>query len=530
MEEEDTTEVHGGQDAGNSLSRHMGRLSWVTLCSAILLAVLQTALDVTMTANLQPAIFDTLGDIEKFTWINVAYSLANAGSSLLWGKLFDIFDKKRVLLSARVLFAVGSIVTGAASSMNMYIAGKVISGTGGSGAYLGSISILSALTSSKEKSRYFSYIGVMWGMGTIIGPLISGAFTVSEAGWRWSYYFNAILVGVTLPALAMLIPPHYRSTYTHSSFWNRCRHLDVVGFLLYAGALVSTVMVLVSAGLLYPWGSAQVIGLFCSAGCLWILFYLQQTTTTFTTKYDRLLPVHVLGTFEKFVLTLQVICPFSVVFVTIAYMPLYLQFVRGETAIRSAVHMLPFLVFTVVSMLASGRLVTVYGYYKVWFLAGSSTALISLAFWYTVSESTDHGYLYILMIFTGTGVGLYGMSPGAIMAAKVPPEYAPDTGTIFGAADVLCGALSVAVANAIFINRATKGIRAILPNLPTKTVQEAIVGVGNSFVNDLPPDQRQGVIHAVVAAIRDVWAQLIATAALSFLLAVFMRAEKLHNQ
>ena len=305
--------------------------------------------------------------------------------------------------------------------------------------------------------------------------------------------------------------------------------IDFVGFVLFSSALFTLIASLSFAGAIYPWNSGRTIGLFCSTGILWFLLLSQQATTTFTTKEDRILPIHILSSWEMWNLIFQMSCSISMLFITIFYTPLYSQFVRGESALRSALDLLPFLLTSVTAMLVSGRLITSLGYYKFWFIAGSGLSLISFSCLYEIEADTSYGKIYGYLILGGIGTGLYAMNAGAIMSAIVAKENASDAGTIFGCVDTISSAISVAVANCIFVNRATDGIQAILPETPRDVVQQAIAGVGASLTSEASPEVRSRILQAAVDAIADVWLQLIATAAASFVFSFLLGNKKLRH-
>ncbi|KAI4189771.1 MAG: hypothetical protein LQ348_003745 [Seirophora lacunosa] len=506
----------------------LGSLWWIILCSSLLLAEVQASLETTMTADLQLTIINTFGEVSKFPWINVTYSLALGSSCLFWGKLLVSFDSKRILLISRLLFAIGSALTAAAPSMDAFILGKAITGFGSSGTYISVIVIIIAMTAPETRGRYFSYIGFMWGLGTIIGPPVGGAFAATAGGWRWSFYFNLILVGVTFPVFLFVLPPNEKSD-SHASLWARVRRIDLLGSLLFAGALAMGIAALSFGGALYSFKSGQIIGLFCSSGVLWIAFSIQQVTAFFTSDEDRVLPVHILRSWEMWILIIQTGCSMSVLFITIYYVPLYFQFIRGESAIRAAVDLLPFLFTTVFAMLASGRLIAGFGWYKLWFISGSGLALIMSVCLYTTEIDTSHGKIYAYLILGGIGIGLYVMNSAPVMAAIVTKENTADASTVFGCVDTISGAISVAIANCVFVNRATDSIQRILPDTLRATVQDTITGVGASLVERLPPVDRTAVLQATLDAIKDAWIQLIATATLSLVLSFFMHNKKLSD-
>lgn len=359
-----------------------------------------------------------------------------------------------------------------------------------------------------------------------LGPSIGGGFAVTAAGWRWSFYFNLILVGVSFPIFLFILPSR-KTSVSPASLWTRVRRIDIVGSVLFAGALCSGIMAVSFGGALYSWDSGAIVGLFCSSGVFWIVFGIQQATATFTTKEDRILPIHVLRSLEMWILIIQTGCSIGVLFITIFYIPLYFQFVRGESAIRSAVDFLPFLFTSVSAMLVSGRLITSFGYYKIWFVAGSILALIMSVCLYTTEIDTSHGQIYGYLILGGVGTGLYAMNAGPVMSAIVAKEHVADASTVFGCVDTLAGVFSVGITNSIFVNRASDSIQKLLPSTPRAIVQEAIAGVGASFTDELPPSLRIAVLQAALDAIKDAWVQMIATAALSLVLSIFLRNRKL---
>ena len=178
-------------------------------------------------------------------------------------------------------------------------------------------------------------------------------------------------------------------------------------------------------------------------------------------------------------------------------------------------------------MLVSGRLIRKFGWYKLWFITGSALALIMSICLYKTDIDTSHGKIYGCLILGGIGTGVYAMNAGPVMSAIVAKENVADASTIFGCVDIICGAISVGVANSIYVNRATDNIQRVLPDTPRAIVQEGIVGVGASLTKDLQPLVGIAVLQATLDAIQDVWIQMIATSAFSFVLSLFLRNEKL---
>ena len=359
-----------------------------------------------------------------------------------------------------------------------------------------------------------------------LGPLIGGCFAVPNVGWRWSFYFNLIYCAAVSPAFIFILPS-LKSDFPEQKLWYRIQRIDYAGSILFAGALCSGIMALSFGGAQYSWDNPRVIALLCVSPCLSCIFILQQITTIFTSKQNRILPLHILRSKEMWILIFQTGCSISILYIVIYYIPLYLQFVRNETAIQSAIDNLPFLVTTVAAMIFSGHLLRRAPYYKIWFIAGSLLSLTLGACLYTTEIDTPQNRIYGFLALGGIGVGLFAMNAGPIMAAIVKAGDGGNASSIFGCVDTICSVISVAVANSIFVNLATDKIQLILTNLPRSEVQSAIAGIGASITEGLPAAQKESVLVAILYAIKQVWIQTIATAGFSFVLSMFMRNDKL---
>ncbi|KAL9055930.1 MAG: hypothetical protein Q9162_003226 [Coniocarpon cinnabarinum] len=520
------------ETSGNALngdhpqSRQMKGWMWFLLSSAVLFATLLMALDNTIVADLQPQVVEALGEINKFPWINHTFDLGSVSTGLLWGKLYSSFDTKVMFVAGVVLFEVGSTISGAAPNMNAFIIGRAIGGVGANGLYLGAITIVARFTSSKEKAVYFSFFGISWGIGTLTGPLIGGLFTQSAAGWRWSFYLNLLFGAVVVPIYFFCLPNC--KVDSEGSVWERVKRVDYTGAVLFAGAFMSPIMAVSFGGANYPWGSGQVIGLFCCAGFLWILFAIQQATTTFTSKRDRIFPASVLQDREMWILIVQTASAIAVQFVTLNYIPLYFQFVRGESAFRAAVDMLPLICVSIAAILLQGFMMQRFPYYMPWYLVGSMMAVVGVALIRETRVNATHGAVYGWSSLLSAGVCLYVQVayPTSDSRAKTP-QQASDAANVIGCTQLGAIAISLAVANSIFVNRAAGGLHTTLPDLPRAAVEAAIAGVGAPVFRDLAPAAKQQVLETVNGAIKDVWTQCLATASFSLVLSLAMKREKI---
>lgn len=165
---------------------------WALVVLSILSSTFLFALDNTIVADIQPAIVLHFNDIGKLTWLAVSFLLGAAATNLIWGKVFGQFNAKWMYIINVALFEIGSAICGAAPTMNALIVGRAICGIGGSGMYVGVMTLLAATTTIQERPMYIGGTGLTWGLGTVLGPIVGGGFSDSSAGWVSDYLQSSL--------------------------------------------------------------------------------------------------------------------------------------------------------------------------------------------------------------------------------------------------------------------------------------------------------------------------------------------------
>lgn len=219
------------------------------------------------------------------------------------------------------------------------------------------------------------FSGLIWGFGTVLGPVVGGAF--EKVTWRWAFYINLIIGGVFAPVYLFLLPSF--NPMPGKSLSHRFSGFDYVGAVLSIAALVSVVMAINFGGTLYAWNGGQIIALFVVSGILFIVLGVQQTFSFMTTPVNRMFPVHFLKNKEAVLLFILSAAGNSSAFISIYYLPIYFQFTRGDSALESAVRLLPLIFLLSATILLSGFLMSKLGYYQPWYFAGAALSLISTA-------------------------------------------------------------------------------------------------------------------------------------------------------
>ncbi|KAI9805868.1 MAG: hypothetical protein M1825_000482 [Sarcosagium campestre] len=498
---------------------------WGLTVVSILSSTFLFALDNTIVADIQPKIIERFGDIGKLPWLSVAFLLGALGTNLIWGKIYNEFDAKWLYILTVFLFEIGSAICGAANKMDVLVFGRALAGVGGAGMYTGVMTLLSVNTTPHERPMYLGLTGLTWGTGTVLGPIIGGAFSDSSATWRWSFYINLVIGAIFAPVYFFVLPSF--DPRPGVSTKTRFRQIDYVGSILIIGAMVSGVMAISFGGITYTWNSGKIIGLFVCSGILFILFGFQQTYAIFTTIDQRLFPVDFLKSKMMLMLFVMTSCAVTIVYTPIFFIPLFFQFVRGDSALEAGVRLLPYVVFLVAFVVGNGAAMSKYGYYMPWYLFGGVFGIIGAALMYTVDEYSSVGRIYGYTILLGVGGGSICQTSFSVAQAKVEKNQISQAVGYITCAQIGGATIALAIANSIFINQSANQIVTLLPDVPLATVRGAIAGAGSAFFRTLSAEVRAQVIHIIVNSISKTYILAITAGALATVLSLFMKREKL---
>ena len=258
--------------------------------------------------------------------------------------------------------------------------------------------VISVNTSEQERPKYMSYIGLSWGTGFVLGPVIGGAFATSSATWRWAFYINLVIFAIFGPIIVFVVPSWDPKKGQQISFFARGNKMDWLGTVLEVGACVAGVMAISFGGTTYLWGSGETIGMFVTSAGLFVLFALQQTFCILTTDDDRIFPVQFMWNKDMLLLWLITAAVAGSVLVDqpgyvftlrresanayqvpIYYIPIFFQLVHGDGPIDAAVRLLPIVMTYVFMVMMGGLVVSKTGYWWPWFFVGGILATIGEA-------------------------------------------------------------------------------------------------------------------------------------------------------
>ncbi|KAK1676063.1 major facilitator superfamily domain-containing protein [Colletotrichum godetiae] len=509
-------------------------IKWYLIVFAILSSTFLFALDNTVVADVQPQIVLQFDSIKDIAWLAVAFIMAATAVNLFYGQLYSHLKPKWLYIASVAVFEAGSALCGAAPNMNSLIVGRALCGLGGVGMYLGVMVLIAATTTIQERPAYLASIGITWGLGTLLGPVVGGAFADSDATWRWAFYINLPIGGLAAPVYLFMLPSP--DPQPGATILQRLAEIDWIGAPLMLGAIVCFTMGISFGGVLYEWNSGSEIALFVVAGVLFIVFGIQQAYCIGTTQERRIFPVELITSRKYYRTIILMFCVTAAggcaIFVPVYFVPIFFQFTRGDSAIDAAVRLLPFILVMVAVTLTQGGMLShpsgKFGLYMPWFTVGGVISVIASTLMYVVKTDTSTAWIYGASAMLGAGVGTFTQAGFSIAQASVPAPKAAVASSLIALAQTSGINIALAVSNAVFLNRAEKRLTAILPDTVTEDqIQAAIAGVGTDFVTTLPPQMQQEVLEAIVEALNLPYTLVITAGALVLVCSVLMKRERL---
>ncbi|KAK8018586.1 efflux pump antibiotic resistance protein [Apiospora marii] len=503
--------------------RKLKGIAWVVAVTALLSSTFLYALDNTVMANVRPSIVETFQRIDMLPWLSCSYPMGEVGANPLWGKLNKQFNNKTLYFAALCIFEVGSAVIGSAQSVEIVVVGRALAGFGGCGIYVGTMNIVSAITTPMERTHYLNLVGVSWCLGTILGPIIGGAFADSTATWRWAFYINLVIAAVATPACLLLIPSIVPPT--SNTLRERLWRIDYIGATLFLGGVVTVIMILSFGGAFYPWQDGRMIALYVVTVAIWIIFAIQQRFSLLTV--DRIFPIQFVANWEMVVLFCWTALAISNLVVTVYSLPLHFQFTYGSLSLTSGAYTIPFVGAVVVSIAIAGPLFAKAPFYMAWYFGASCLMLIGNNLLATLNYTTSFGAICGYSIIGGLGVGPVVQLGYTVAQVKVAPKSVPEATAFLSCAQMAGLAISLGMATSIFLNGATDDVARILPDWPRHRIMAAIDGANTDLFDSVDAETVLRVREVVSHKIGQVFYLNVAGAALGFVLSSVMKRERL---
>lgn len=460
----------------------------VPLAASLALAVLCVALDNTIVATAIPKINDDFHSIGDAGWYASAYLLTNCTFQLVFGKLYSLFPTKWTFLSALAIFEIGSIVCGAAPNATALIVGRAVSGIGAGGLFSGALIIIAITIPLASRPIYIGIISSMFGLASIIGPIIGGAFA-ERVTWRLCFYINLPLGCVTAIGVLLFFRINSTRHVQQLPLLESLKKLDLPGILLFIPSVICLLVALQMGGTTWAWADGRIIALFVVSGVLAIGFFIEQVYMGESALVPRKL------------LTLSRTVPAALIFAFflgatfftfVYFLPQWFQVVQGVDAVDSGVRTLGFLLAQVVATLGAGVGVKKLGYFAPFMWASLVLAAVGSGLITTFNVDTPSSQWLGYQIIYGLGIG-FGMQQAVVaVQAVVPQELVAMGSALVMFCQLLGGSIFVSVAETVLNNRLLQQLDAHIPGVAPAEILAAGAGQLRTLV---PAEYLGGVLQ-----------------------------------
>ncbi|MFP7364758.1 DHA2 family efflux MFS transporter permease subunit [Corynebacterium callunae] len=495
------------------------------IIGALMLAMLLSSLGQTIFGSALPTIVGELGGVNHMTWVITAFLLGQTISLPIFGKLGDQFGRKYLFMFAIALFVVGSIIGALANSMTVLIVARALQGIAGGGLMILSQAITADVTTPRERAKYMGVMGSVFGLSSILGPLLGGWFT-DGPGWRWGLWLNVPIGIIALVAIAVLLklPPRERGKVT----------VDWLGSIFMAIATTAIVLTVTWGGNEYEWGSSMILGLIVTAVVATIVFVFVEKRAV-----DPLVPM---GLFANRNFVLTAIAGIGVgmfMMGTIAYMPTYLQMVHGLNPTEAGLMLIPMMIGLIGTSITVGNIVSRTGKYK-WFPVVGMVVIVVALYLLSTLEPKDPLWLVGIYFFVfGFGLGCAMQILVLIVQNSFPVTM---VGTATGSNNFfrqIGGAIGSALIGGLFIgnlsDRFVENVPAAITSMgaegaPYADAMSNFSGASNltpHLVDTLPQVLREAIQLSYNDALTPIFLALAPIAVLAAILLVFIRADHL---
>ncbi|KAH8434261.1 MDR family MFS transporter [Aspergillus melleus] len=491
---QDITDIQSSVDTGAGVvDEYPHGIRLILLAGASIMGVFLISLDQTIVGTAIPKITAEFDGLKDVSWYSAAYFMTFGGLEASWGKAFKYFDIKWTFIASLTIFEIGSLICGVAPSSVALIIGRAIAGIGAAGISVGGTSIVAFSVPPKTRPILMGIIGLMYGLSSVLGPLIGGAFT-ENATWRWCFYINLPVgaLGTAIVVIFFHLPAAVKRRQSVSA--RRC----------------------------FTWipSGSQVIGLLVGFGVLTVALILW---SMWLGEYAMMIP----RLFKK--RGLWSVCPYQFFFLgdlllLLYYLPIYFQSVKGASPIQSGVDNLPIVIAVAIFAVLGGVFVTTTGLPAPAMFVGALLGTVGCGLFYTLEIDTPSAKWISYQILTGSAIAFSVQNGLNIAQASVDPEDLPAITACLYFFQTVGGAFTVSSGQAAFVNQMLAKLASSAPGVAG---QKVINAGASDLRNVFSPEDLSGVLVAYMHGLKATFALSIAFCAIALVATLFVPWKRL---
>jgi len=493
------------------------RRFWAVYAS-LLVVMFLSAMDQTIVGTALPTIVGDLGGAAHMAWILTSYTLAITVAMPVYGKLGDLVGRKNLFLVAIGLFLAGSALCGTATDMTQLIAYRALQGLGGGGLMISSQAITGDLIPPRVRGTYMAPMGAMFGIASILGPIVGGWLTDSVS-WRWTFWINLPLGVLAFIAVAIVLhlPKHPLS-----------EPIDWWGLILMNAGAVAIVLMATWGGNEYAWSSPVIIVLGVAGLICWGLFAFVESRAA-----DPILPWSILINRTFVISTIVGMLAMGGMIGVLSYLPTYLQMVYGYSATVSGLLLVPITLGMLSSSILSGVLVARSDRYKVYPVVGPLVSALAAFCLWRVTTASPVWQVSGATFLMGLGIGLFFQLLVTIVQNDVPARHlgtATSGNNFFREVGVSLGASLIGAAFSSGLTSSLADRIGALAAGSDPTVLDSLARFGDAdtssltpaLVNQLPAALRDAVASSYAQALSPIFGWMIPLFAATAVIALFL--------
>ncbi|KAI0487508.1 MFS general substrate transporter [Xylaria cf. heliscus] len=491
---------------------------WSVIISGFLCLFLIN-LDRTIISTAIPQITNAFHDLSDIGWYGSAYQLTTAAAQFAWSKFYKFYNLKRTFLIAVVIFEAGSAICGAAPSSLIFILGRAIAGIGGAGIFSGVTLLIFSLVPLRKQPLFQGIFGGVFGLASVLGPLVGGAFT-SSGNWRWCFYINLPIGAVAIVCVIFYLHPSNKEQEP-ATFWEQFIRLDPLGTLFFVPSTVSLLIALQWGGSVWAWNSWRIILLLVLFGVLFLAFVtVQVLRPDSATVPPRIIKQRSILAASIFMFALS-----GTLFMTIFYLPLWFQVILDASPIQSGVYTLPLVLSLVVSANISGILTKKIGYYVPAMIVCPSLMAVGLGLMSTfrVNEVSSHwvGFTFLTGFGLGCGIQAYNLAARAVL----PMPDVPTGIAIIFFSQQLGGAIFTSVGQSLLSTEIVSDLSDVPGIDPSQVANEG----ATDLLTNVPIEYRLRVKEVYNQAITKIFMAAMGVALVAVVAALVMEWKNLNK-